>query len=107
MESCADAPQQMLLVDRLAKVANDAILQGAGPDVFIRVSRYEDCRNRVPRLDEASVKLEARHPRHMYVGGQTGRFGEARGFSYWPLAFMFWVFVFPWMLLGPDLDQNH
>jgi len=29
--AAADAPQQMLLIDRLAKVANDAILQGAGP----------------------------------------------------------------------------
>jgi len=79
MESCANAPQQMLLIDRLAKVANDAILQGAGPDVFIGVSRYEDCRNRVSRLDEAPVKLEARHRGHMYVGDQTGRFGKARG----------------------------
>jgi hypothetical protein len=79
MESCANAPQQILLIDRLAKVANDAILQGAGPDGFIGVSRYEDCRNRVSRLDEAPVELEARHPGHMYIGDQTGRFGKARG----------------------------
>jgi hypothetical protein len=69
----------MLLIDWLAKVANDAILQSAGLDVFIGVSRYEDWRNRVPRLDEASVELEARHHGHVYVGDQTGRFGKARG----------------------------
>jgi len=69
----------MLLIDWLAKITNDTILQGAGSDVFIGVSRYEDCRNRVPRLDEASVELEARHRGHMYVGDQTGRFGKARG----------------------------
>jgi hypothetical protein len=69
----------MLVIDWLAKVTNDTILQGAGPDFFSGISRYEDCRNRVPHLDEASVELEARHPRHIYVGDQTGGFGKARG----------------------------
>ena len=32
-----------------------------------------------PARDEAPVELEARHAGHMYVGDQTGRFGEATG----------------------------
>jgi hypothetical protein len=79
MESGVNAPHQMLLIERLAKVTNDAIPQSAYPDVFIGVGCHEDRRNLVARLDEAFVKLKARHRGHMDVGDQTGGFDKARG----------------------------
>ena len=42
MESRTKTPHEMLLINGLAKVANDPIVQGAGPDVVIGVGRLED-----------------------------------------------------------------
>ena len=42
MESRTKTPHEMLLINRLAKVANDPIVQSAGPDVVIGVGRQED-----------------------------------------------------------------
>jgi hypothetical protein len=53
--TASDAP------DRLACEDNKRRHPSENPHVFIGVSRYEDCRNRAPHLDEAPVKLEARH----------------------------------------------
>ena len=74
-----EALHQALLIDGLAKVANDAFFQSAGHDVFIGVSRDQDCGNRVALVDEAPVKLETCHCRHMNVGDQTGGVDKARG----------------------------
>jgi hypothetical protein len=49
------APFQMLFINRLAKVADDPIVQGADPVNIIGVGSHEDCRNRAPCLDEVSV----------------------------------------------------
>jgi hypothetical protein len=38
----------MLLIDWLRKIADDPILQSAGPDLIIGVSRHEDRRNLIP-----------------------------------------------------------
>ena len=65
-----------LLINWLAKVINDPIVQGAGPVDVIGVSSHENCRNRVPCIDEVSVEFDSGHRRHVYVGDQAGRFGE-------------------------------
>ena len=74
-----NAPHQIILIDRLAKITNDAILQSLHPDVFIGIGRHEDCRDRVPRLDKVPVKLRARHRGHLDVSDQTGGFDKTRG----------------------------
>ena len=47
MESRTKTPHEMLLINGLAKVTNDPIVQSAGPDVVIGIGRHEDRRNRV------------------------------------------------------------
>ena len=69
----------MLLIDWLAKVANDPFVQSAGPDVVIGVGCHEDRRNRISRTDEVSVGLEFGHRGHLDVGDQAGDFGKAMG----------------------------
>jgi hypothetical protein len=72
-------PHQIPLINWLAKVTNDSVVQGAGAVDVIRVGRHEDRRNRVPRLDEVSVEFDPGHGRHMDVSDQAGRFNETRG----------------------------
>jgi hypothetical protein len=69
----------MLFINRLAKVADDPIVQGPDPVDIIGVGSHEDCRNRAPCIDEASVEFESVHRRHVYVGDQAGRLGETGG----------------------------
>jgi hypothetical protein len=69
----------MLFVNGLPKKTNDSIPQGAGPDIVIRVGRHEDRRNRVPQIDEASIKRDPGHSRHMDVSDQTGGLAKMRG----------------------------
>jgi hypothetical protein len=76
MESRTKTPHEMLLINRLAKVANDPIVQGAGPDVVIGIGRHEDRRNCIARRDEVLVELESGHRGHMDVGDQAGSFDE-------------------------------
>ena len=79
MESRTKTPQEILLVNGLAEVTNDPIVQGARPDVVIGVGRHEDRRNRMPHIDDASVQFESRHRGHMKVSDQAGGFVKARG----------------------------
>ena len=79
MESRAKTPHEMLLINGLSKVANDPIVQGAGTDVVVRIGRYEDSRNCIPRIDEVSVEFESGHCGHMDVSDQTGGLDKARG----------------------------
>src|SRR4029450_901053 len=79
LESRTKTPYQMLLINRLTKVTNDPIVQGAGAVNVVGVGSNENCRNRVPCLDEVSVQLDAGHRRHMDVSDQAGRFDETRG----------------------------
>jgi len=71
-------PQQKLLINRLRKVANDPILQGASPDLIIGVGCHEDRRNLIPGSDEMSVKLGSGHPGHLNIRDQASGFGEKR-----------------------------
>ena len=73
---------QMLLINRLGKVTNDSVVQGAGPNDVIGVCSNEDRRNGVPRSDEVAVELDSGHGGHMHVSDQAGGFGgdeEMRG----------------------------
>src|SRR6266567_7977490 len=78
LESRTKTPYQMLLINRLTKVTNDPIVQGAGAVNVIGVGSHEDRRNRVTRLDEVFIELEPGHRRHMDVSDQAGGFGETR-----------------------------
>jgi hypothetical protein len=62
------APFQMLFINRLAKVADDPIVQGADPGDIFGVSSHEDCRNCAPRVDEVAVEFGSGHRRRVYVG---------------------------------------
>ena len=68
--------QQMLLVNRFRKIANDSILQGAVPNLIIGMGCHEDRRNRMPRSDQMSVKLGTGYSRHLNVSDQAIGFAE-------------------------------
>jgi len=68
----------MLLINRLAKITNDALVQGLGPVSLVGVGSNEDRRNCVPSIDQMSVELDSGHGRHMDVSDQTGGFEETR-----------------------------
>jgi hypothetical protein len=68
----------MLFVNWLAQVAHNPVVQGMSPVDVIGESGQENCRNRVPHIDETSIELKPRHHGHVDVGDQTGCFGEAR-----------------------------
>jgi hypothetical protein len=78
-ESGVKTPRQVLLINRLAKVTDDTVGQGADSVNIIGVRSHEDCRNRVPGRDEMSVEFDPGHRRHMNIGNQTGRFPQTRG----------------------------
>lgn len=60
------------LVQGLAEVAADSQAQHALPDVFFRMGRDQDRRDRVARSDQMLVKLGTRHGGHVNVGDQAG-----------------------------------
>src|SRR5580693_3517835 len=78
MKSRPKTPYEMLIVDWLAKVTNDSILQGAVSICLIGIGSYEDCGNRAAGLDELSIELYPGHLGHMDVSDQTGCFDVAR-----------------------------
>jgi hypothetical protein len=49
----------MLLIKRLTKVTNDPTVQGAGTINVVGVGSHQDRRNRVTRLDERFMELDA------------------------------------------------
>jgi hypothetical protein len=68
----------MVVIDRLAEVTNDPILESTPPDDFVRVCGNDDRWNRVSRIDEMSVELNSGHSRHLNVGDQTRGCSEGR-----------------------------
>ena len=62
-ESRTKAAFEMVVIHRFAEVANDPILQGTLSDDLIRVCGNEDRRDRMPRIDQASVELDPGHSR--------------------------------------------
>ena len=76
LQSRTQAPFEIVVVYRLAEVANDSVLQGLIPDDFIGVCSHEDRRNRVPRVDQMPVQLDSGHSGHVNVGDQAAGFRE-------------------------------
>jgi hypothetical protein len=68
----------MFFIHRLTHVTHGAVMQRAGPINIIGKRGYEDCRNRVARVEKAPEEFETRHGRHMDVGDQAGCFGKPR-----------------------------
>jgi len=79
MEGRTETPHEVLLINGLAKVTNDPIVQGANPSLVIMVGSHEDRWNREARIDEVSVEIGSGHPRHLDVGDQASGFDETRG----------------------------
>jgi len=79
IESLAKTPREMHLIDGLAQETKNSIFERARSDAIVGVGRHEDCRNRVPCIDEAPVELESGHRGHLDVGDQAGRFANTRG----------------------------
>ena len=52
---------QMLFINRLAKVADDPIVQGADPVNIIGVGSYEECRNPAPTALWVIIGISARN----------------------------------------------
>jgi hypothetical protein len=68
----------MVVIDGLAEVTNDALLQGAVPDNLIGVGSNENGRNCVPGIDQSPMELEPAYSRHVDVGHQAGGFIDKR-----------------------------
>src|SRR6266446_3044866 len=77
-ESGMKAAHQMLFIHWLTKITNDPIAQGLGPVNVVGVGSNKDCGNRVPCIDQMSVKFDPGHGRHMDVSDKAGRFDEMR-----------------------------
>jgi hypothetical protein len=69
----------MLVIDRLAKVTNNSIVQSAGSISVVGVGSNEDRGNRVPGIDEMPVEFHPGHRGHIDVSDQHGGFLKARG----------------------------
>src|SRR6266853_4830473 len=68
----------MLIINRFTKVTNDSIFQNTGSINVIGIGSNEDGRNRVPGINEALVKFDPGHRRHMDVSDQASCFREMR-----------------------------
>src|SRR3954471_5593224 len=73
------APYETLLVNRLAEITNDSIVQSACPLTVVGLPSNEDRRDGVSHIDEVSIELDAGHRGNMNVGDQACGFGKTRG----------------------------
>ena len=69
----------MLVINRLAKITNNSIVQSAGSINVIGVGSNEDRGNRMPGIDEVPVEFYPAHRRHIDVSDQHGSFLKTRG----------------------------
>ena len=81
LKSRAKAPLEMVVIHRLGKIAHYAVLQGEVAHRLIGICGDEDRRDRVSRLDEVLVELDARHSRHLDIGNQAVGFRYDRRFE--------------------------
>src|SRR6202044_410659 len=79
IESCTKTPYEMLIINWLAKVKNDSVLQSAISIGVVGIGGNEDRGNRVAGLDELLIESDPGHLGHMDVSDQAGCFNEARG----------------------------
>jgi len=78
-ESRAKTAYQMLIIHWLTKVTDDPVVQGASPINVIGVGSHEDCRNRMPCIDQAFIEFDPGHLRHVDVGDQASCFADTGG----------------------------
>src|SRR5205823_10003498 len=71
-QSRADASEQIILLEGLAQVTNDAGSQRALPNAVVRIRRDQDGRNGLSRSRQVTVQLEPGHPRHLHVCDHAG-----------------------------------
>jgi hypothetical protein len=74
-----EALYETLLVDRLAEIKSDAVVEGACSLTVVGAASNEDRGNWVPHIDKVSVEFDAGHRGHMNVGDQACGFCETRG----------------------------
>ena len=68
----------MVVIDGLGEVTDRPIVKGAAPSNLFRIRRYENCRDPMSLINQASVELDPCHPRHLNVGDQARGCGEER-----------------------------
>src|SRR6516225_770192 len=68
----------MFVVNRFPKITNNAIAQSAGSIRVIGVGSNENRGNRVPSVDEVSIKFDPAHRRHIDISDHAGCFNETR-----------------------------
>ena len=78
-ERRAETSQQMPLVNRLSKVADDPTVERARPVGVVGIGSEEDRRDRTPGIDEVSVEVDSGHAWHLDVRDQARRFTQAMG----------------------------
>ena len=66
----------MIVIHRLAEVADDPILQGPALVGLIGICGHKDRRDLEARLDEISVELNASHSGHLDVGEKAVGFRQ-------------------------------
>ena len=67
---------QSVHIQRLVKVTDDPILEGAAPDKLVGIGGHKDGWNGMAGVDEPPVELVTVHGRHMDIGNQAGGFAE-------------------------------
>ena len=55
---CAETPLEIVLIHWLAQIADDTIVQCAGPISIVGVGCHEDCRDRSLFIDKVSVEFD-------------------------------------------------
>jgi hypothetical protein len=73
LKSQTEAALEMVVVNRLAQIADDPVLHGTPAGDLIGVCGDEDRRNRMSRFDEMPMELNSGHSRDLNVGNQARR----------------------------------
>ena len=69
----------MVVIHRLAEIADHPVLHGAAVSKLVRIRRHENRRDRMSRLDQVPVELDSAHSGHLNVGDEArGRSQEGR-----------------------------
>jgi hypothetical protein len=68
----------MFVVNRFPKITNNAVVQSAGSISVIGVGSNENHGNRVPGIDEVSIKFDPAHRRHIDISDYAGCFTQTR-----------------------------
>jgi hypothetical protein len=70
------ATDEIVLINRLLKVADDPVIQRAGLDSVVGIGGNEDRWDGMTRLDEALVEIYAGHHGHVDIRDQAIRIRE-------------------------------